>query len=218
MKDETYAFISDVRGKGQTARSAKHKRSHTGKGGRVKLPSDNMTAKELKAMNGEVKAYRLNEPMTWQEFKAMPDDIKVTYIKLLREKFGVPDCKVADMMGVHKCVMSGEIKRIGLGHGEKHGGYRSWDQEGFLAWRTGAAEKRKEGTEDGKASLEEICELVPCEPVIQVLPVCEEKKRAIPDTGNVTFEGMAEDVLNTLGVLLGGARVHISITWDVLEA
>lgn len=168
-------------------------------------------------MNGEVKAYRLNEPMTWYEFKAMPDDIKVTYIKLLREKFGVPDCKVADMMGVNKATMSGEIKRIGLGHGEKHGGYRTWDQEGFMKWRTGATEEKQ------MASLEEICEPVPCDdtpckPVeVKVLPVREEA-RAIPNTGTITFEGKTEDVLNTLSVLLGGASVHISVTWDVLEA
>lgn len=166
-------------------------------------------------MNGEVKAYRLNEPMPWHEFKAMPDDIKVTYIKLLREKYGVPDCKVAEMMGVNKATMSIEIKRIGLGHGEKHGGNRTWDQEGFLAWRTGAAKEQKEEPEEQMASLEEICESVPREPEIKVLPARE--KKAIPNTGTVTFEGKTEDVLKTLDVLLGGASVHISITWDVME-
>ena len=35
-------------------------------------------------MSGECKSYRLNSPMSWDEFKAMPDDIKITYIKLLR--------------------------------------------------------------------------------------------------------------------------------------
>ena len=81
-------------------------------------------------MSGECKSYRLNEPMSWKEFMSMPDDIKVTYIKLLRQKFDVPDCKIGEMLGVEKNKMSIEIKRIGLGHGVKHGGNRRWDKEG----------------------------------------------------------------------------------------
>lgn len=134
MNDETYAFISDVKEKNSTARSARHKRTHCGKGGRVRLPSDNLSKKELQKMNGEVKRYRLNSPMDWKEFKSMPDDLKITYINLLRKKFGVPDCWVGEMLGVDKSKMSTEIKRIGLGHGIKHGGNRSWDKEGFLGW------------------------------------------------------------------------------------
>lgn len=85
MKDEEFLFHSDCHEKKVTARSARNTRTHNGKRGKVKFPSDYLTKKEIKAMSGEVKSYRLNEPMSWREFKAMPDDIKVTYIKLLRE-------------------------------------------------------------------------------------------------------------------------------------
>ena len=88
-------------------------------------------------MSGECKSYRLNSPMSWDEFKAMPDDIKATYINLLRNKFGVPDSIVAEMMGVHKVTMPNVIKRIGLGHGVKHGGRKTWNKEGFYAWLNG---------------------------------------------------------------------------------
>lgn len=168
-------------------------------------------------MNGEVKAYRLNEPMTWTEFKAMPDDIKVTYIKLLREKFDCFDTAIAEMMGCSKVTLSNEIKRLGIGFGTKHGGNRKWTKkEAFYAWRHGIpAEDQKEPAEEQQEeSTEDICEPVPCDSEI----VWEEKKNAIPNTGTMTFEGKTEDVLNTLGVLLGGAIVHISVTWDVLEA
>ena len=90
MKDETYLFVSDMKDKKVTARSARNKRTHCGKGGRVRFPSDNLSKKELQKMNGECKAYRLNDPMGWKEFKAMPDDLKITYIKLLRKEFNVP--------------------------------------------------------------------------------------------------------------------------------
>lgn len=87
-------------------------------------------------MNGEVKSYRLNEPMTWKEFKKLPDDLKVTYIKLLREKWGVPDSHIAEMMGIGKCSISQEMTRLNLNGGRKPRDYK-WDAEGFRAWAHG---------------------------------------------------------------------------------
>lgn len=53
--------------------------------------------------------------------------------------------------------------------------------------------------------------------VINIHEYREERKRCIPTTGNMVFEGLAEDVLETVRMLLGGAKVHLSVTWDVLE-
>lgn len=209
MRDEEYLFHADVRGKKNIARSARNTRTHCGKSGRVKFPSDYMTKKELNAMNGEVKSYRLNEPMSWKEFKELPDDIKVTYIKLLREKFNCFDSAIAEMMGINKVTFSQEIKRLGLGHGTKHGGNRTWNEkEAFYAWAHGVPVPAED--------LDVVATKVEIEPyIVKEEPVIEEKK-AIPGTGNLVFEGKVEEVLKTVGVLLGGANVHISITWDVL--
>ena len=89
-------------------------------------------------MNGNVESYRLNDPMSWKEFKKMPDDLKVTYIKLLREKYNPFDSAIADVIGINKVTFSQEIKRLGLGHGKKHGGRRAWpEREAFYAWAAG---------------------------------------------------------------------------------
>jgi hypothetical protein len=133
MKDETYDFISDVKEKKITARSARHTRTHCGKGGRVRLPSDNLSKKELMKMSGECKSYRLNDPMAWKEFMSMPDDIKVTYIKLLREKFNVPDKNLAEMFGVNKDYTYRVFKKLGLQRNVKTS-HPKWDKEGFYAW------------------------------------------------------------------------------------
>ena len=138
MKDETYAFISDVKEKKVTARSARHTRTHCGKGGRVRLPSDNLSKKELRQMSGECKSFRLNEPMAWKEFKAMPDDIKVTYIKLLQQKFNVPFVHIGKMLGCAQNTISGEIIRLGLSEGKNcKGRSKKWDKDGFYAWVNG---------------------------------------------------------------------------------
>lgn len=135
MKDEEYVFFSDVSEKAITRRSARNKRTHCGKGGKVRMPSDYLTKKELEKMSGECTSYRLNEPMTWAEFKAMPDDIKVTYIKLLKEKWKVPDHHIGKMMGVGDEAVRKVFSRLGFTKG--HGGRVYWDMDGFYAWIAG---------------------------------------------------------------------------------
>lgn len=161
-------------------------------------------------MNGEVKAYRLNNPMKWDEFKAMPDDLKITYIKLLREKFNVPDSYIGKMLGVAQRTISMHLidLKCNAGKGKNH---LNWDKEGFQAWCNGerlpAADQVEETpeAERQKASLEDIAEPVPV-PEIKMLPVREEKAKVIPRSGTMTLEGQLEDVLNTVSVLLGGCK------------
>ena len=87
-------------------------------------------------MSGECKSFRLNEPMTWAEFKSMPDDIKVTYIRLLQEKWKVPVNHIGKMMGVSQPVIQRETARLGIVLGK--GAHKQlWDKEGFYAWVNG---------------------------------------------------------------------------------
>ena len=85
MKDEEFVFRADSREKAITARSARHARTHCGHGGRVRLPSDNLSKKELMKMSGECKSFRLNDPMGRKEFMSMPDDLKIVYIQAIRK-------------------------------------------------------------------------------------------------------------------------------------
>ena len=84
-------------------------------------------------MSGECKSYRLNEPMAWNEFMSMPDDIKCTYIKLLRQKFNVPDKNLAEMFGVCKDHVFRTFKKLGLQRDVRIS-HPKWDKEGFFAW------------------------------------------------------------------------------------
>lgn len=214
MKDEKYLYLSDVRDKKVTARSARHKRTHNGKGGSVKLTSDYMTQKEIKAMSGECKSYKLNKPMNWREFKGMPDDIKISYIKLIREKFGATDSAIAKMMMTNPCSFSQEINRLGISNGKHTGGAGKWDKDGFLAWANLATPKpAEEATETVEEAAEEVAEVVAEVPVTPV----EEGKHCIPTVGDMVFEGHIEDILKTVGMLLKGADVHLNIKWDVMD-
>lgn len=200
MTDEKYAYVSEVIEKKQTARSARNRRTHTGRGGKAKLPSDYMTKKELQAMNGECKTYRMNAPMKWAEFKAMPDKLKIDYIRSIKEKYDAPISAIADMFGIHRATLCQEFHRLGLDCG-KPGPTRNYDKEGFMIWAYGTLfpKKEEEAVEEAQ----------------QAAPVVQESRQLAPRIGNMTFEGKLEDVMKTVSLLLGGEMVRITVAWEV---
>ena len=204
MSDEQWSMVSDSIEKKRIAASAHKQRSHCGKGGRVKFPSDFMSKKELRAMNGPVEEFNLNKPMTWEEFKKLPDDLKITYIKSLREKFGIPNNAIAEMFGVHAATLCGYLKCLGLGVGKHAGGsVRNWDKDSFAKWcgkETEAGEIVEESTEPQEASK----------------PCCE-TDYIVPRTGMLDFEGDLDDILRTIRLVLRGGNVKISVKWDKVE-
>lgn len=183
-------------------------------------------------MSGECVSYRLNEPMTWAEFNAMPDDIKVTYIKLLKEKWSVPVSHIGKMMGVAQTTIQRETTRLGMVFG-KGANKAKWDKDGFYNWVNGV-----------KASEEPVVE----EPV--EIPVDEEypfddpveeevvdnrillrspylpdptkqyhviPQTAVPDHGDMTFRCPANLALETVKNILANENVEIRVSWRVID-
>lgn len=114
FSDEAWDFIEDCKEKKALGHNARNKKVHSGKRGGMKTAADYMTKKQLRAMDGEVKTYRLGSPMNWEEFSAMPDDLKKMYIKKLRGMFTVPDEALATAMGVDISKFTDCLKSIKL--------------------------------------------------------------------------------------------------------
>lgn len=174
-------------------------------------------------MSGECKSYRLNEPMKWKEFKAMPDDLKVTYIKLLRQKYNAQDVAVAEMLGISKVTMIKEVARLGLSQGKAAGARkRVWDKEGFYAWANGVP--TQPATEDMPECEEEqtmpaIIEEFEKHPANEESVIAAELpspiiKKAIPKHGTLTFNCAANAAMETIASLLGDMRVTITVAWE----
>ena len=53
---------------------------------RCTLPSDGLTEEELQALNGPVRSWNLNEPMTPAIFRTMPEDLQDLYLTRLQER------------------------------------------------------------------------------------------------------------------------------------
>lgn len=222
LPDEQWLMIKDSIDKKNIARSSRNKRTHCGKGGSVKFPSDYMTKKELKAMNGEVKSYRLNDPMTWKEFKKLPDDIKVAYIKSLREKYAVPDKDLAEAMGINSGSFGKSMRDLGLGLGKGAAARSSKKWPG-----TPKALEFKEfwygPVEPAEPSID-ICEeeTTPVQDNMEYTneaPVTTEslKKAYAPTYGTLTFDCKAEDALDMVKAILAGKIVHMTIAWDTFD-
>ena len=133
MTDEKYTFVTDVAEKKRTARGAFNKRTHNGKGGKVRFPSDYLSNKERNKMNGEIREYRMNSPITYAEFKKYPDDLKKNYVKRLRDMFDVSDTDIAAMMGVKAKTLNTALVKIDASGGRR--GKRKADYVAFEKWK-----------------------------------------------------------------------------------
>lgn len=133
MTDEKYTFVTDVAEKKRIARGAFNKRTHNGKGGKVRFPSDYLSNKERNKMNGEIREYRMNSPITYAEFKKYPDDLKKKYIQRLRDMFDVPDKDIAEMMGVNVKTLATALAKIDARGGRR--GKRKADYVAFEKWK-----------------------------------------------------------------------------------
>ena len=122
--------------------------------GPARLPSDYMTDKELEALNGEVKVYKLGKPMTWGMFSEMPDDLKKEYIVKLRNAFKIPDRWLGELMGVSASTFSKCMRELGIGRGRGAGAsIRDWfateDCTKFIEWWCGYIDIPKQTVMEG---------------------------------------------------------------------
>ncbi len=75
-------FDFDVKEKKRIAAGARARKCGS-KSKRCTLPSDYLTAKQKKGLNGKMKTYNLSAPMTYGEFKNMPKDLQKEYLTKL---------------------------------------------------------------------------------------------------------------------------------------
>lgn len=111
-------FDYDAMQKKRIARGASHmKRGNKSK--KCTLPSDYLTAAQKRRLNGPVSTYKLDEPMNWESFKAMPEDLQKKYILNLQETYQTTDEMLGMMFGKSN-VTVGKYRAIlgidGLGH------------------------------------------------------------------------------------------------------
>lgn len=129
FSDEAWEMIEENRDRAITARSAHSKRGHCGKRGGVKMPSDSLTARQKKAMNGECKTYRLNSPMSWETFTGMPKGLQKEYAEKICKRFGANYSHIANMLGVDFATLT-----MAIGYRRADWTADTFDEAGFINW------------------------------------------------------------------------------------
>ena len=92
-------FDYDAMQKKRIARGASHMKRGS-KSNKCTLPSDYLTAAQKRRLNGPVSTYKLDEPMNWESFKAMPEDLQKKYILNLQETYQANNNMLGKMFGV----------------------------------------------------------------------------------------------------------------------
>ena len=206
MTDEKYIFIETERERKRTARGVHNKRSHAGRGGRVKTPSDYLSRKERDKMNGDVNTYKLNEPMSWKEFKRMPDDIQSQYLKGIISKYDPDAIAMGQMFKATAETVRRRMKELGIK--PKKGGRHDPDRnDAFFAWLHGNP------TESGGVVVDTV---EPAE-VEEVKTVAELPGRKLaPLSGHMTLCGTPAEIGETIASFLGNECIKCEVTWEVL--
>lgn len=175
-------------------------------------------------MNGECKSYSLNSPMQKEEFKEMPDDLKIVYIKAIRNKYGIPDSYLGRAMGYTQQNFSAAIRKLGLGSGRDANHCKKWDKEGFYAWWNGVdtlptpTQEEKEQIFFGEEEDYAEDDLPFEEPELELQPYIPPiPQTTCPRSGSMTFHCPANIALNTLKELLENEMVDLHVSWGVIE-
>ena len=214
MTDEEYIFRQTERERKRDGRGTFNKKRQGGRN--VRLPSDGMTKKEWKKMNGEVKTYDMGKLASWKEFRAMPHDIQQAYLDRVSDRFeGIFGAVIADGMGatqtafaqyIHAKELTIKNNRTSAGHG-KAAFYASDAGRRWLAWKDGTPfeEKADEPTVIDAPTVSEIVERIEEEPSAEQTPA--EKKTASIKQADINNVAM---ILNALAGT--GAKLTIEIT------
>ena len=198
MTDEEFLFRQTERERKRNGRGDFSKKRQGGR--HVRLPSDNMSAKERKAMNGECKTYQMNFPAKYEEFKTWPDEVKKLYLCNILAKYGVSQKQIADMMGCGQKSISRTMQNLKIKPLNKKGNRRT--EEELAAWGRFLARKVEE--QETKCAVEKPERKENEQEKIAETPTEEPTKRLDIDTNNLAV---------LLGLMRGsGAKVTIELT------
>lgn len=111
MTDAEYLLRQDIREKKSAARGARARVSGS-KSKYCGLPSDKLTAAQLKRRNGPVLTYNTSKCLSYEEFRRLPDDLQRTYLSTISRVYRVPMNAIAKAMGCSGTTMCRIVQRL----------------------------------------------------------------------------------------------------------
>lgn len=107
-------FYADMREKKSTGRGYYGKKNGS-KSKKCSLPSDGMTERGWRKMNGPVTVTNLSAPMAWEQFKSLRPDLKEEYLRNLTTRFGVTKAALAEVFNVNISTFMKHTQAVNMG-------------------------------------------------------------------------------------------------------
>lgn len=201
MTDEEYLFRQTEREAKRTARGAYAKKGGS-KSKKCSLPSDYLTAKEKKGMNGKVMEYK-TKGVTWHEFKYYPVDVR-NHILNTYASHGATLSDAARYLGISAEALRSYLNRhksisVNFRNGK---GCKSASPE----WTSWIREKETEEPQTEEPVVEET-----------VKPTVKMPVMVTPDGGRLRFTGDISRICVALSAMLDPDKIY-SIGVEFAEA
>ena len=204
MNDVEFILKEDIKEKKQAGRGYYHKKNGS-KSKKCRLPSDSLSKKEIEKMNGECKVYNLNKPMSYSNFCAMPVDLQIKYLEMLRDKFGANQRDIANMMGCYYTSLSRYRAQVLDGQPVfKSYKHSRLDTE---AWERFVNGEKDENTTEAEPEIDEGMPGDTCSTENSTeatyLPYSQVIQKADIVNGSMNLKGKAEDIFRKMTDILG---------------
>lgn len=124
MKDEEYLFKTTSAERKRIARGAFNKVGGS-RSKKCNFPSDYLTKKQKKELNGKVETYNLENKYSYKEFKDMPHHIQVGYLQHLVDKHEARQKDISEMMEVGFTTFNAYITSNGIRDKVRWGSYKA---------------------------------------------------------------------------------------------
>ena len=164
------------------------------------LPSDYLTKKEKEKMNGEVHTYSLQQPMSWEQFKVLPNDLKKEYLEYLKENFNASNYMVAEMLGVSKGFFSNYLATCSIQG--RHGGSNprpdALEKKAFKEWWSGETVDVNEFIKATREAIEEANEVIETPAEVVEPTMIEEPKPSVLRGLNINMIGTFPEIMQQL--------------------
>lgn len=173
------------------------------------MSTDHMTRRQWEKRCGEVLTYKMDSPVTWDEFKGYPANIKREYINGLIQRFSVTATDLAEMFGVASATVLKVCKESDVGVAFTRGKRMTREQREMFDAFCGS--DQSDGTEV-------ICEVEP-EENAQIIPVGGGDGMAMR-AFSIEFDGKfdREMIYNSMAFMLPpDANVRMEIRCEILR-
>lgn len=164
------------------------------------LPSDYLTKKERDKMNGEVHTYSLQQPMSWEQFKVLPNDLKKEYLDYLKKEFNATKAMVSEMFGKSPTCLCNALQSWGIkgGHGGAIQRPDALEKKAFKEWWSGEPVDVNEFIKATREAIEEANEVIETPAEVVEPAVVEEPKPSVLRGLNLTMIGTFPEIMQQL--------------------